>query len=163
MTKAICNTSPLLYLYRIGAVDWLFYLFDEVWVTTAVVHELEEGRRRGYDVPDPLNYSWLRVRDPQQPPFEWLAPDLGPGELSVIALALENPDCILLIDDGLARRIAQAAGLAVWGTLRVLLEAKARGWTDRIGPLLDRLSHAGMWLSGDIRRRILRMAGEEEG
>jgi len=28
-------------------------------------------------------------------------------------------------DDRLARWIAQAAGLAVWGTLRVLLEAKA--------------------------------------
>ena len=36
MSKAISNTSPLLYLYRIGAIDWLPSLFDEVWTTEAV-------------------------------------------------------------------------------------------------------------------------------
>ena len=29
MPKAISNTSPLLYLYRVGAVDWLPKLFDD--------------------------------------------------------------------------------------------------------------------------------------
>lgn len=42
-----------------------------------------------------------------------------------MALALEHPDRIVLLDDSLARRIAQEAGLHVWGTLKVLLEAKA--------------------------------------
>ncbi|MDQ7029173.1 MAG: hypothetical protein Q9O62_05030 [Ardenticatenia bacterium] len=47
MRKAISNTSPLLYLYRIGVVEWLGALFDEVWVADAVLEELEEGRRKG--------------------------------------------------------------------------------------------------------------------
>jgi predicted nucleic acid-binding protein len=42
-----------------------------------------------------------------------------------MALALENPDRVVLLDDMLARRTAQAAGLQVWGTLKVLLEAKS--------------------------------------
>ena len=78
-----------------------------------------------------------------------------------MSLALENPDRIVLLDDGLARRIGQAAGLKVWGTLRVLLEAKSRGLTDSISPLLDRLEESGMWMSRDLRERVLALAGED--
>ncbi|MEA2603041.1 MAG: hypothetical protein QOF89_4033 [Acidobacteriota bacterium] len=77
-----------------------------------------------------------------------------------MALALENPDRIVILDDALARRIGQAAGLKVWGTLRILLEAKARGLTNSLSPLLDKLEAAGMWMSRDIRERVLTLAGE---
>lgn len=36
-----------------------------------------------------------------------------------MALALENSDRVVLLDDMLARRTAQVAGLQVWGTLKV--------------------------------------------
>lgn len=137
MPKAISNTSPLLYLHRLGTLGWLPALFDEVWIPHAVVAELQEGKDRGYDVPDPNGYKWLRVVDPTAPPSEWLARDLGRGELAVLALALENPSHLVLLDDALARGIARAAGIQVWGTLRVLLEAKARGLTPSISPLLQ--------------------------
>jgi len=162
MPDAISNTSPLLYLHRIGALDWLMSLFSQVLIPGAVASELERGRTEGYDVPDLTAYSWLRQVEPHATPSEWLALDLGPGELAAMALALENRDCVILLDDALARRIAQAAGLTVWGTLKVLLEAKARGLTERIEPLLDRLAGSGMWLSDEIRQRILALAGEVE-
>jgi predicted nucleic acid-binding protein len=75
-----------------------------------------------------------------------------------MALALENPDRIVLLDDALARRTAQAAGLIVRGALGILLDAKARGLTDRIEPWVDKLADVGMWFSTEIRRRILRIA-----
>lgn len=43
MPEAIVNTSPLVYLYRAGVLEWLRLLFDKVWVPAAVVQELEEG------------------------------------------------------------------------------------------------------------------------
>ena len=162
MANAISNTSPLLYLYRIDCLEWLGQLFDEIWIPVAVASELTEGKRRGYDVPEPSAYSWLRQQEARAMPSEWLALDLGAGELAAMALALENPASVVLLDDRLARRGAQAAGLTVWGTLKVLLEGKALGLTDRIEPLLDRLQLAGMWLSADIRRRILALAQEED-
>jgi len=160
MHTAISNTSPLLYLHRLGALEWLPALFGVVWVPTAVVSELQEGKDRGYDVPDPASYEWLRVVDPSAPPSEWLARDLGRGELAVLSLALENPSCLVLMDDALARSIARAAGLQVWGTLRIVLEAKARGLTPSVRPLLRQLQEAGMWMSSDIQARILALAGE---
>lgn len=162
MSEAISNTAPLLYLYRGGILEWLAQLFTKVWVPNAVVHELEEGRRRGYDVPNPRDYGWLQVIEPRVVPSEWLILDLGAGELAAMALALENPDRVVLLDDALARRIAQAADLQVWGTLKVLLEAKAQGLTESIDPLIKRLRDAGMWISENIRRRVLALASEGE-
>ena len=57
----ISNTSPLLYLHRIDAVNWLPRLCEEVWIPHAVAQELSEGMRRGYEVPDPQRYEWLAV------------------------------------------------------------------------------------------------------
>lgn len=130
MPDAISNTSPLLYLYRIEAISWLPELFSTVWTPKAVIRELEEGQRKGFDVPNPNQYSWLKIVEPKILPSEWLTLDLGAGELAAMALALENPSRILLLDDRLARRTAQAAGLIVWGTLKVLLAAKSQGFTE---------------------------------
>src|SRR5215216_397628 len=160
MLKAISNTSPLLYLYRIGVIDWLPNLFDEVWTPEAVKNELLAGRSKGYDVPAPTDYPWLHVVDPKSMPSEWLALDLGVGEIAAMALALENPDRIVLLDDLLARRTAQVAGLQVWGTLKILLEAKSQGLVDKIEPCVTNLSKSGMWVSTEVRQRILRLAGE---
>lgn len=125
MTGAISNTSPLLYLYRIGVLEWLPKLFSEIWAPTTVVDEMKEGRRKGYDVPDPSNYNWLQIVNPRSMPSEWFSLELGPGELATMALGLENSSRIILLDHALTRRIAQAAGLTVWGTLKILLEAKS--------------------------------------
>lgn len=160
MLQAISNTSPLLYLYRIGGTDWLPELFEEVWTTEAVKNELPAGRAKGYDVPDPARFQWLRIVNPHAMPSEWLALDLGPGELSAMAPALENPRHIVLPDDMQARRTAQAAGLQVWGTLKLLLEAKSAGLIDRVEPFVPRLGDAGMWISAEVRHRILVLANE---
>ena len=160
MPEAITNTSPRLYLYRIGMLDWLPQLCNDIWIPRAVVDELQDGRRKGYDVPNPSVYTWLQVVEPRVVPSEWFAFDLGAGELAVLAIALEHPQRVILLKDGRARRIAQAAGLTIWGTLKILLEAKSQGLTDLIGPHLDRLRDAGMWMSEAIRQRVLALAGE---
>ena len=160
MTKVISNTSPLLYLYRINAIGWLPKLFDEIWTPHAVKSELLAGRSKGYDVPDPADFDWLHVINPISMPSEWLALDLGAGELAAMALALENPQHIVLLDDMLARRTAQAAGLQVWGTLKVLLEAKSQGLVDKVEPYVAGLNDAGMWVSAEVKHRILVLAGE---
>lgn len=160
MLKAISNTSPLLYLYRIGGIEWLPQLFEEVWTPEAVKNELQAGRSKGYDVPNPDDYSWLNVVNPKSTLSEWLALDLGIGEIAAMALALENPDRVVLLDDMLARRTAQVAGLQVWGTLKVLLEAKSHGIIQKLEPYVAKLSDSGMWISAEIKERILKLAGE---
>jgi predicted nucleic acid-binding protein len=160
MPEVISNTSSLLYLYRIGAIEWLPKLFDEVWIPEAVINELSAGQLKGYDVPSSADFSWLHVMNPISMPSEWLALDLGAGEIAAMALALENPNRIILLDDMLARQTAQAASLQVWGTLKVLLEAKSHGLVEMIAPFVTDLSDAGMWVSAEVKQRILVLAGE---
>ena len=162
MSKAISNTSPLLFLYRAGVIDWLPQIFDEVWAPEAVRNELLAGQSKGYDVPGPAEYTWLRVVNPKSMPSEWLALELGAGELAAMALALENPEHIILLDDMLARRTATAAGLQVWGTLKVVLEAKSHGFISKIEPVVNQLSDSGMWVSAEVKQRILFLAGESK-
>ncbi len=161
MPKAICNTSPLLYLHRIKAIWWLPKLFNEVRTTNATVLELENGHKKGYDVPIPNQYNWLKISDPKNLPSEWLSLDLGAGELHALALALENKNFVVLLDDLLARRTAKAAGLTVWGTLRVILEAKDKRIIKKVKPAILSLKQGGLWFSDDIFKRILRLANEE--
>ena len=156
----ISNTSPLLYLHRIDALSWLPKLCDEIWIPQAVADELSEGRQRGYDVPDPQRYKWLTVAGPRVIPSQWSNMALGAGELAVLILAREHPASTVLLDDMQARRIAQSAGLEVWGTLRVLMEAKSQRLIQRVSGHVDRLESAGMWMSDEIRRRVLALAGE---
>ena len=63
----------MLYLYRIGALDWLPKLFDEVWAPDAVKNELQAGRSRGYDVLSPTDFNWLHIVNPKSLPSEWLS------------------------------------------------------------------------------------------
>jgi len=81
---------------------------------------------------------------------------------NVLALGLENPNHIVILDDALARRIGQAAGLKIWGTLRVLLEAKSHGIIKNVDPFIKQLEKNGMWISSEIRQRILALADEKE-
>ena len=161
MTKAISNTSPLLYLHRIGKLDWLPEIFTEIIVPSAVVEELREGRQKGYNSPDLTTYNWFEIIKTTSIP-ENLATirELGLGEQAAIALALENSESVVLLDDSLARTTAQALGLTVWGTLKILLTAKSQSLTEEISPLVDQLQDAGMWISDSIRSRILQLAGE---
>lgn len=160
MPTAISNTSPLVYLHRIESLALLPQIFSSIWTPPQVLQELDEGRLRGYDVLNPRAYSWLEIVAPEHVPAEWFALDLGAGEVAAMALALENPDRIVILDDLLARRTAQAAGLQVWGTLRVLLAAKEVGLLPQISPAVDQLRATGMYISDELRLRILRLAGE---
>lgn len=162
MPEFICNTSPLLYLYRIDALKLLPALCTEIRVPRAVAREFSDGRERGYSVPDPQCYEWISIVDPRTIPPEWLNLDMGEGELAVLALGLERPDCTVLLDDKRARHIANAAGLKVWGTLKILIEAKSQGLVECVTTHVDSLERAGMWMSDSIRARVLALADEKD-
>jgi len=78
MPGSITNTSPLLYLGRIGALGWLDQLFGSVWVPSAVLRELDEGRALGFEVPDTNGLSWLETVDPKS-----MSPDIRRRVLSL--------------------------------------------------------------------------------
>jgi predicted nucleic acid-binding protein len=161
VSRATCSISPIVFLYRIGALDWLPELFDEVWMPSVVLDDLLEARFSGYDVPSPFNLPWMEYADPQVTiPGAWVALDLSSGEVAAMSLAFENQDCVVLLDEPIGRKAASLVGIEYWGTLKILLEAKKRGLTASIAPYVDRLGTTGLWIIGETRQRILKLAGE---
>ena len=136
MPEIICNTSPLQYLHQLNALHFLPALVTSITVPPAVQDELDAGRELGLDLPDLKIYEWVVVRRPASSVALPLITDLGPGEREVLALALESPEAVCVIDDALARRVASALGLRFTGTLGILLDAKRAGDKSlrRVGP-----------------------------
>ncbi len=161
MPAVISNTSPLQYLHQVGTLFLLPQLFGEIWVPEAVVAEIHAGHNRNVSLPDLGALPWLIVHPVQQRAPLPLVTHLGEGEKEVLALGLELPGSLLLLDDRNARRHAEALGLNVSGTLGVLLLAKERGNLDAVGPVPDRLDALGFRLDGGTRQIVLRLADEQ--
>jgi len=160
LPDVICNTSPLQYLHQIGMLHLLPALVNTVIVPEAVVEELATGRELGVSLPDVRGLGWIVVRRPVSAPALPLVTDLGRGETQVLALALETLDAIIVVDDDLARRTAEALGLRLTGTLGILLDAKRAGLIPAVGPLLDQLEQHRFRLAGHTRAAVLKLAGE---
>ena len=86
--------------------------------------------------------------------------DLGKGEKEVLALAIEIPDFLALLDDGLARRYANLLGIKLTGTMGILLKAKQNGYLQRIEPILNQLELLKFRLDATTRTSVLKLAGE---
>jgi predicted nucleic acid-binding protein len=160
LSEAICNTSPLQYLYQLDLLHVFQALVEQIIVPPAVVDELAVGRAQGVHLPDPTVLPWITVRQPASTAVLPLITDLGPGETAVLALALESPDAIVILDDALARQVAAVLAIRFRGTLGVLLDAKQAGLVSTIAPLLDQLHALRFRLSPRTRELILTLAGE---
>lgn len=156
----VSNTSPLLYLHQIGRIDLLETLYGAVVAPLAVERELRVGAAKGVDVPDLSALTWVEVRPVADPKLLPVVIDLGSGEAEVIALGLENPDSLLILDDKLARRIARLRDLSLTGTLGVLTKARKEGHLSRLAPVLNELRNTTIRIHEDLYRTALAEANE---
>lgn len=150
----ISNTSPIFYLHRLRLLNLLQELYQKIIVPKAVVTELETGRRQGEDVPEIDNYEWIETRTVRSPQILGLSTDFGSGETEVLAMALEESESLVIIDEKLARKIARLRGLPVTGTAGVLLKAKQEGYISAVKPFLDQLQEMHFHLSDNVRTLI---------
>ena len=161
MREVICDTSPIQYLYQLELLNILPSLASTVVIPEGVVEELAAGRASGVSLPDPTQFDWITMRRPASETALPLVTDLGRGETEVLMLALEHREMIAVLDDGLARRVAESLGLPLTGTLGLLLDAKNAGLIQRVAPFLDRLQQLRFRLAPNTRRAVLKMANEE--
>lgn len=158
---AVSNTSPIQYPYQLSQIDLLPGFYTEVIIPPAVERELAVGRSVGVNLPDLAMLSWIHVRVPAHTRPFLLATTLGVGEREALALALEVPNSLLIIDDGQARRIGRLLGLTMTGTVGVLARAKREGLIPHLAPLLNQLERLGFRLSTEARAAALELVGED--
>lgn len=152
MTPVVADASPLIALQQIGRLELLEALFGAIAIPTGVAEEI---------TPSVTLRPWMTVLGLAQPVAPVvLGAHLGRGESEALSLAIETRAPRLLVDERAARRIAEALGVPVIGTLGVLLAAKRRGKVDAIRPLMEALQQQGFWIARALVDRVIAAAGE---
>ena len=91
----------------------------------------------------------------------YLFRSLGRGEKSVLAWALSaGPEALCVLDDAAARAEARGLGLAVTGTLGLVLRAKLDGKVPAAAPVLEEVVTAGLYLDDTVLAVALADVGE---
>lgn len=111
-------------------------------------------------MPDLDRLAWIRVEAVRSHALVPAIVDLGPGEAEVIALGLEHPGSLVILDDQLARRVAALNSLTYTGTLGVLVKAKRAGHRKHIQSIVERLRECGLWMTDELFTEVLTQAGE---
>lgn len=159
---AVSNSSPLIFYAAIGRFDLLHETYGEILVPPAVWQEtvVVSGDRPGAD--EIRRAPWIRHESPiDRDVSSPLLVGLDAGEAEAIAVAILMRSRIpVILDDLIARRVAQRMGLAVTGSAGVLIEAKRLGLIEQVAPILGELREAGLYLSESATTKALEFANE---
>lgn len=131
MRTIISDTSPIRYLVLVGEADILNRLYGQIVISAAVHDELQQpGTPELVRTWVSSRPSWIEVVRADSASLSSVSSALGEGERQAIALALNCGADLLLIDDRAAAREARRLGLAVTGTLGILVRAAEQGMVD---------------------------------
>ena len=156
MSDVFCNTSPLIYLHRLGLLDLLRQLHGKVVIPTAVRDEIATGVLLKKDVPVLSGLTWLEERPAPLPVALDFPRSLGPGEREAILLARATAGSVVLLDDKAARNFAARLKLKLAGTLATLVIAHRRSLIGELEPILDMLVTRGFRMSQTLRDITIR-------
>lgn len=162
MLDVICDTSPIQYLYQLEQLHIIPKLANQVFIPSAVVEEIKIGHSLGVNLPKLEELEWVTVRRPISELALPLVSNLGPGETEVLMLALEMREAVAVLDDALAREMAETLDLRLTGTLGLLLDAKKAGLVPALRPLLDKLQSLRFRLAPRTYSAVLALSGESD-
>lgn len=157
----VSNSTPLIALSRIGRLDVLRDLFEEILVPSEVYDELVV---KGKDRPGSEAVAtavWIRRRVVQDASLtaDLGSRGLGRGEADAVALARET-NSICLTDDLAAIAAAKSLGVPARRTLNMLLAAKTKGFVPSLREVMDALRKHSFWIDDATYDQVLKLAGE---
>jgi len=142
----VINTSCLIALDKIGKLDLLCKLYEEVLVPVEVQDEFNNEL-----------LSCMIIKKVRQLNKQLLIEELnlGKGEAAAIELSLEtNKACV--IDDLRARKIAIKLGIKIIGTIGILMIAEKKELIKSAYKEVKSLPKNGFFISESLIRKIKR-------
>lgn len=156
----VVNASPIISLANIEHAYLLSDSCERLIIPRAVEREILDGSD------DDLAKHWISTTGQQ-----WVqdigsvvplvaAWDLGAGESAVLSWSYQHPEYQSVVDDLAARKFAKAFGIALCGTIGVIVIAKKAGIIPDAKPLLNRLIDVDFRIDDRLYQTALRLAGE---
>ena len=166
MPAVVVDSSVLISLAACEQFQLLRAFYSTIYIPPEVWNEIAASQKKFGETEcrKAREQGWLIIRSAVQlTPILALPFSLQAGETHALALALELPDSLLLVDDAQGRRAAQTLGITYTGTLGVLLRAKCEGKILSLLSLLDLLKQrTTFWLGQEVYEAALKRAGETE-
>ncbi|MTJ11873.1 DUF3368 domain-containing protein [Anabaena sp. UHCC 0187] len=159
--EIVINTSPLIAIVAaMGEFNVLQSLYTNVLVPFEVSQEILIGGTTGLGVTEFQADFWLKKQSVPVNISPILLNSLDIGEASVIQLALNKNISTVCIDEAVGRRIARLSGLAVTGSIGILLRAKKEGYPLSIKTAIEKMLNHNIRLSQRVIDFALKEAGE---
>ena len=160
-SEIVINTSPLIAIVAaMGDFNVLQSLYTNVIVPFEVSQEILIGGTTGLSVTEFQADFWLKKQSVPVNISPILLNSLDIGEASVIQLALNKNISTVCIDEAVGRRIARLSGLAVTGSIGILLRAKKEGYPLSIKTAIEKMLNHNIHLSQRVIDFALKEAGE---
>ena len=148
--KVYVDTSSLIILNKINALDLLNKIYSNVIITNYIQLELNEA------IP-----SWISVELTYNIDQSFLKNfNLGLGETSIIINAIKN-NGFLIIDDLKARKIATTLSLSFTGSIGILIIAKELKLIDSVKYYLEKIQETNFRLSDVLIKKVLEITNEK--
>jgi uncharacterized protein len=131
----VSNTSPLIWLAKVGKLTLLKDLFHEILITEEVYKEaVERGLQEGFSdalvIKEAVDQGWIKISKLDETEVAQCkkimkhAFEIHMGEAQAIVLAHKmGASTLLLMDESSGRAFAEAWGLKVKGALYVVMTA----------------------------------------
>ena len=146
----ISDTSCLILLQNIGEIDLLNKLFGTVVTTKEVADE--------FGLPLP---PWIQIHQPLNKRYQSIIEaSVHKGEASTIALAIENDNSLLIVDDLKARKFAQNLGINITGTIGIIVDAKLEGVIPSVRVILNKIKQTNFRITPKLELMILEKSNE---
>jgi len=148
--KVYVDTSSLIILNKINALDLLNKIYSNVIITNYIQLELNEA------IP-----SWISVELTYNIDQSFLKNfNLGLGETSIIINAIKN-NGFLILDDLKARKIATTLSLRYTGSIGILIIAKELKLIDSVKYYLEKIQETNFRLSDALINKVLEITNEK--
>jgi len=152
-------------LAKLNLLHLLKDIYGRVSYARSVYEEaVIEGIRHGHEDARVLllfldQMRWPPEESPPEIPAALAQVNLDRGERDTLALALASHSTLVLIDDSVGRQVAREHGVAVRGSLGILVEAQRRGLIqpDQLRLCMEEIaSRPDIWISRELVERIRR-------
>jgi predicted nucleic acid-binding protein len=146
----IADTSCLILYSKIQLIHILHSLYSDVIITPEVANEFGE-----------LTPEWINIQSAKpENIFLFENYNLGIGEITSLALAVELTNSTVILDDDKAKKIAKSYNLDVTGSLGIIVKAKEKNIIPSVRDVLIKIKAINFHLPSSLEKLILKIAEE---
>jgi predicted nucleic acid-binding protein len=154
----VSNATPLISLSLINQLGLLKALYGQVYIPHAVYEEVVTKGKGRPGAQEVAQADWIVVSEVPEVALGTVQPQptaLHAGEIEAMELALWLQAELVILDERLARKIAEAQGLNIVGTVGILKHARDRGLLADLKGALEELRSSGIRISYKLYREVL--------